>query len=1369
MSGPLLWALSFGCALLRGACMGKGYRRAILAQVAWMPKDALEPLNLEALLLRRALLQESAPLDKLHNVAGTVVPSPDNVPRHANDSLPSTVLRKENGEDARSLAVASRLEYLTHSRGHELHAAATGDNEGGAVPSDMAPRSPVLVERHRTAKARTDQAQYGVSANGEIAKVTCEQRPTPTCYGEDPAARLPDVVSSIAGQEASIAPPKDWLQRRVAFEFSETTTTKVPVPDIIRFHETVLLGLLQLDFGSIHAIQAHEALRHLLDLDGLPLPTHIAVQIPGDLGLYILNILTDAGADFNQLDRDGRSPLMVAAALGRTPVVQWLLEHGAHIQAVDRYGQSALHYAARSNTPDVLWWLLAWGALPAHAAAPARKSVSPLHVVLRQENDMRLLDSVEALLHFYASPLQTDFAGVSVVEEAIRQTLVELTERLTLGDRAYPLHIAGEHLPRATDHYLFEALEEYFPEAVILRLLETPIQRHDTAILCLAVDGPRQRSLLWLACSARYLNVVHRLIQFYREARDNRYPGYEYCNPHLPGSDGYTPAEVLVVTHRSAFDDRVEAAAMASVLKRLLRTPDPIDDVPPLVQATCRSGGFLKVSSLTFASYSTSDHEAIFRPPAPLGMDDLVLTQATMPIFRAAVDSVTPLMAAVLNRQRRAQRLLFKAMTQSSMSNVNVLGLWKEQLRAMLESAEHRNAWLMDAASVTAPRLVQDILTLATPGDVPAGEIPLILRKHLPLQWYFSAVGHSALENAVWFDMSPFSSPTIPSVSQFLSKERVTAQSSADCMRALLGVHLAFVYFRRFRAMPFLAHSFTLKRQRILRRLFQSPILNVHKNVLIVSGLVVQAQSLLLAACIVGLFVATRFPVVAQSFRDPMCLAPQSAKGSWRFSLTAAVRNLAALHAWDMLKQWSVGPRFTWLTLALFRAAVAIRVLVSVHFWKARDLNQPFFGAVAAALVQAIFMARLTPPVAADIFRQSLDLFHIYPCEQLLELGVAFTRRPTETKQTAKLLRRTQHRWRIPQRRQRWAPWRPLQHRTAAALPHTRESNRLRPPDTRAPTTDPSERGTQRLAAQRVYVGRYESLVSTTVSRQFKVPAVEYFGIVLVLAVLAFLAAGLPHFGGVFLANYASVYADEHRTEVALRHSILRGWTFEWSLTVVLTWLFFTLFKPIGFALMCLHQRRRILEALTNMTPLRMSSVLGPDPSHDDTTLWHVAQIWTAIWRRALYRSSILTRIAIPLLNATAFVAFVLMLWLFHLVKMDRDIIRTRTGLMSLSFATCLVLLVVFAVAQLAACNHWERKSCEDIDALYSSCRFLSSDYDIFQKESAKVCMIDPHGLRLLGFHASSFCNRAVQVICIPAVLFLIVTAISVEAPSLYL
>jgi len=70
--------------------------------------------------------------------------------------------------------------------------------------------------------------------------------------------------------------------------------------------------------------------------------------------LDVIALLIDAGAPINAIDNRGRSALMTAAELGRTPVVEALLARGADRSMTDKGGKRAADLAANASVREQL-------------------------------------------------------------------------------------------------------------------------------------------------------------------------------------------------------------------------------------------------------------------------------------------------------------------------------------------------------------------------------------------------------------------------------------------------------------------------------------------------------------------------------------------------------------------------------------------------------------------------------------------------------------------------------------------------------------------------------------------------------------------------------------------------------------------------------------------------------------------------------------------------------------------------------------------------------------------------------------------------------------------------------------------------------
>jgi ankyrin repeat protein len=95
--------------------------------------------------------------------------------------------------------------------------------------------------------------------------------------------------------------------------------------------------------------------------------------------------LAAAGANVNFVDKDGATPLILAAScrLGRADTVRALLAAGAQLQTADTEGWTALHHAADRGRTEIVELLVAQGA-SVNAALDTRDT--PLHLAVKSKH-----------------------------------------------------------------------------------------------------------------------------------------------------------------------------------------------------------------------------------------------------------------------------------------------------------------------------------------------------------------------------------------------------------------------------------------------------------------------------------------------------------------------------------------------------------------------------------------------------------------------------------------------------------------------------------------------------------------------------------------------------------------------------------------------------------------------------------------------------------------------------------------------------------------------------------------------------------------------------------------------------------------------
>ena len=146
-------------------------------------------------------------------------------------------------------------------------------------------------------------------------------------------------------------------------------------PDISRTDAWTLLRLGDNpnvpDFYPLHAGIEGGAAAHTLEYlryganprlqrpPNMDTPMHILI---GSLGVSMLKPLIDAGAEINDRDIEGATPLIRAVKNGDIGLVQGLLVYHPDTNAVDVLGNTALTYAIRMGSADLIRLLISSGA-----------------------------------------------------------------------------------------------------------------------------------------------------------------------------------------------------------------------------------------------------------------------------------------------------------------------------------------------------------------------------------------------------------------------------------------------------------------------------------------------------------------------------------------------------------------------------------------------------------------------------------------------------------------------------------------------------------------------------------------------------------------------------------------------------------------------------------------------------------------------------------------------------------------------------------------------------------------------------------------------------------------------------------------------
>jgi tetratricopeptide (TPR) repeat protein len=165
--------------------------------------------------------------------------------------------------------------------------------------------------------------------------------------GEGSSEELKLLLDAGADIEANMS--SDF---KVEDHYSTTVKNITPLLLAVALDQQELVSLLLARRASIDSI--HDGLidcyHYGIDVKGAMTSLTLAIQMGK---LPMVQLLTDQGANLEQRDAEGRTPLHYAVDESRTEIVKYLLKKGADPGAKDIKGQTALQHAALAGNVEI--------------------------------------------------------------------------------------------------------------------------------------------------------------------------------------------------------------------------------------------------------------------------------------------------------------------------------------------------------------------------------------------------------------------------------------------------------------------------------------------------------------------------------------------------------------------------------------------------------------------------------------------------------------------------------------------------------------------------------------------------------------------------------------------------------------------------------------------------------------------------------------------------------------------------------------------------------------------------------------------------------------------------------------------------------
>lgn len=172
--------------------------------------------------------------------------------------------------------------------------------------------------------------------------------------------------------------------------------------------------------------------------------------------LDMMKLFVHYGADVNQVNQFGETPLTLAAFRGNREAIEYLISQGAQIN-VENNKYSPLHYASFGGHNDIINYLINNGA---NLNAKSPNGSTPLMMAVYEGQ----IESMQILLNAGADPNIANERGERAFEWAMRKNNLTMAEKLTDKEN----FIAAANAPKNT----YKPLQTSFaPSPTLNRLL----------------------------------------------------------------------------------------------------------------------------------------------------------------------------------------------------------------------------------------------------------------------------------------------------------------------------------------------------------------------------------------------------------------------------------------------------------------------------------------------------------------------------------------------------------------------------------------------------------------------------------------------------------------------------------------------------------------------------------------------------------------------------------------------------------------------------------------------------------------------------------------------------------------------------------